>query len=338
MTDTTIAPPARRALTDEQLATEAIARFGEDPRNWAFRCPTCGDTATSLDFPPRHRSRVSAECVGRYVENRGCRREAAAGLVPGPWLVELGDGTIAPSFPLADAPLWTPQDAPQPSDGTGGPETAENPPAALSAPPRTLTVERGSAPEAISQPDGDFSFDPQHWTYRVALDPDHSILGYLDAADQRLCTIFANLTILRFGAFLPLPEKLPTVLDHIAEHGMLITPEDLAEAMLLIENAAHLDAPGYPGFWNALPIPTIPIPSAEYLTGPQGEYWTAKDGWANNHVYGCSCHLSAPCSRCESLDVCEHCTPEVSVPANHMPEHLAEIHPNATDDTQDADA
>jgi len=127
MAETTIAPPARRALTDEQFAIEACERFGDDPAKWAFECPSCHDIATAAEFPGPVRFLVGGECIGRHVEGRGCQRTAAAGLVPGPWLLRLGDGTVAPCFPLAPAPSQAPQSALWLPEGIGGPEDAQRP-------------------------------------------------------------------------------------------------------------------------------------------------------------------------------------------------------------------
>jgi hypothetical protein len=171
--------------------------------------------------------------------------------------------------------------------------------------------------------------DLDRWTYRVPLTPDHSILGYRDIDDARLCTIFADPTTALFGAFLPLDEQLPAVLKHIAEYGLPITGAEIAAARLLIVEACVQDT-------AAPSAPSMPTPSAEYLTGPQGKYWTAEDGWAEDHVYGCSCHLSAPCVRCESLDVCEHCETEVLVPVADMTAHLDTVHPEVEHHAEEA--
>lgn len=114
-----------RRLTQAELVAEARDRFGDDPLDWAFRCPTCGDVATGRDFRqaladhPRERDGkptiasdvLAQECIGRTLgalgrddyTGRGCNW-AAYGLIRGPWEVVLPNGSSAWGFPLADAP------------------------------------------------------------------------------------------------------------------------------------------------------------------------------------------------------------------------------------------
>lgn len=116
-----------RRLTQDELIAEATERFGKDPVNWAFLCPSCGDIATGADFsealtahPRKHRSGadviasdvVGQECIGRTLgalkkdsgkyTGRGCDW-AAYGLFGGPWTVTLPDGRTMHAFPLAPA-------------------------------------------------------------------------------------------------------------------------------------------------------------------------------------------------------------------------------------------
>lgn len=108
-----------RKLDQAELIAEATARFGDDPLNWAFTCPTCGDVADGHDFRealaahPRERKGkpviasdlVGQECIGRTlgVGKHGCNW-TAYGLFSGPWEIVMPDGRIAPAFPLATAP------------------------------------------------------------------------------------------------------------------------------------------------------------------------------------------------------------------------------------------
>lgn len=104
--------------TQAELLAEAKRRFGEDPRDWAFRCPRCGDVATARDFKQADADPncIGQECIGRHlgalkgpptddggrsIAKRGCDW-AAYGLIGGPWMVELPNGKTLPSFPLAD--------------------------------------------------------------------------------------------------------------------------------------------------------------------------------------------------------------------------------------------
>lgn len=132
--------PHRRALTLDEYATEARRRFGPDPRDWAFTCPGCGDTATARDYPRGYGDRVGQECIGRYrarqpeLPARGCLR-VAYGLIGGPWAIKLEDGTIAHSFPLADPEARTavlpapqhPGDTSPAEDGDDAPGTPWRP-------------------------------------------------------------------------------------------------------------------------------------------------------------------------------------------------------------------
>lgn len=114
-----------RKLTQAELLAEAARLFGDNPMDWAFRCPSCGDVATGTDFSealvkhPRERRDGSAviasdvvgqECIGRTLgalrkdvkkyEGRGCDW-AAYGLFGGPWEIVLPNGRSVHSFPLA---------------------------------------------------------------------------------------------------------------------------------------------------------------------------------------------------------------------------------------------
>lgn len=106
-------------------------RFGDEPANWAFRCPVCDDVATGQDFKdalqahPRKRKsgeaivasdRLGQECIGRSLgalerprsvadarnwSGRGCDW-TAYGLFSGPDFVEWDEGKERPCFPIAD--------------------------------------------------------------------------------------------------------------------------------------------------------------------------------------------------------------------------------------------
>lgn len=99
---------AYRKLTLSELHDEARQRFGDDPRQWAFRCPSCGDIATIAEFtaPGSAGSGMAGqECIGRHRnDGRGCQR-VAYGLIAGPWEVVVptatGGQTSVWSFPLA---------------------------------------------------------------------------------------------------------------------------------------------------------------------------------------------------------------------------------------------
>nr|WP_217364866.1 VVA0879 family protein [Brevibacillus sp. HD1.4A] len=65
--------------TLEEWRNEAIERFGESAREWAFQCPKCGNVQTALDFVEKSvmglndaANAVYQECIGRHVEGDGC--------------------------------------------------------------------------------------------------------------------------------------------------------------------------------------------------------------------------------------------------------------------------
>lgn len=94
-----------RKLTQDELATEARERFGDDTAKWSFVCPHCGDVASVQDFVDAgDGNRVGQECIGRLRGalkrgtkasrdgivrgERGCDW-AAYGLFRGPWEIVL---------------------------------------------------------------------------------------------------------------------------------------------------------------------------------------------------------------------------------------------------------
>jgi hypothetical protein len=114
-----------RALTSEELWAEARARFGADPLNWAFVCPSCGVVSSGADFraaleqQPQQRPTgqpvvftdlLGQECITRLTgapdgSDIACRR-VAYGLIPGPWQVTLpGLDKPRSCFALAAAPV-----------------------------------------------------------------------------------------------------------------------------------------------------------------------------------------------------------------------------------------
>lgn len=113
-------PTVAVRLTQAELQTLARHRFGDDPLDYAFACPSCGDVATLREFRDAgDGSRAGQECIGRLTgaltrsgatNTRGCDW-AAYGLFRGPWLITLTreDGTTveAPGFALAPAPAVT---------------------------------------------------------------------------------------------------------------------------------------------------------------------------------------------------------------------------------------
>lgn len=110
-----------RTLTIDELRAEAADRFGPEPRDYAFRCPNCGDVATVGEFAELGVPDAAGQhCIGRELgaltgdrtadragvvrgsASRGCDW-AAYGLLRGPWTVVYPDGKRVPAFPLAVA-------------------------------------------------------------------------------------------------------------------------------------------------------------------------------------------------------------------------------------------
>jgi len=110
--------------TQDELVAELRARFGEDPKRWAFICPACGDVATATDFRTaldaaervdEHASdHLGQVCIGRIAgalkrdqpergyQGRGCDW-CAFGLFRGPEFVVMPDGREVASFAVAPA-------------------------------------------------------------------------------------------------------------------------------------------------------------------------------------------------------------------------------------------
>jgi hypothetical protein len=118
------APSGAETITQGELLAELRKRFGDDPKAWAFVCPSCGDVASATDFrvaldangrgdepASNHLGQV---CIGRILgalkreqpqggyKSRGCDW-AAFGLFSGPMFVIFPDGRAEPSFRIADA-------------------------------------------------------------------------------------------------------------------------------------------------------------------------------------------------------------------------------------------
>jgi len=110
-----------RKLTQDELHQLARERFGDDPMQWAFRCPNCDDVATLAEFVAAGADpgRTGQECIGRSLgaltkpsatNRRGCDF-SAYGLIPGPWEIvfpadvrrDRPEPYSVRSFPLADA-------------------------------------------------------------------------------------------------------------------------------------------------------------------------------------------------------------------------------------------
>jgi hypothetical protein len=110
---------ATEKMTQAELLTRAKERFGENPLDFAFTCPSCGEVATIRDFIDAGDASMAGQgCIGRLlgalkgkgspttdggrsIATRGCDW-AAFGLISGPWTVVMPDGREVSSFPLAE--------------------------------------------------------------------------------------------------------------------------------------------------------------------------------------------------------------------------------------------
>jgi hypothetical protein len=103
--------------TQVELVAELEARFGADPMDWAFVCPTCKtvirgrDIREALDAAGRkdeYASRfLGQDCIGRIDPTQGCNY-AAYGLFRGPDVIVMPDGHEAAAFAIAPALEGTP--------------------------------------------------------------------------------------------------------------------------------------------------------------------------------------------------------------------------------------
>lgn len=70
-------------MTTEDFTKEATKRFGTDPMNWKFKCPSCGYIASAQDYKDAgaHSGHVGFSCIGRYLPG-DCQEAFTGG--PGP--------------------------------------------------------------------------------------------------------------------------------------------------------------------------------------------------------------------------------------------------------------
>lgn len=105
-----------QVLTHEQWVAEAVSRYGEDPMQWKFRCPSCHQTMTVAEYQEAGapESYVAFSCVGRMRKNaaqiferdNGTCDYAGGGLFRlNPVPVRFDDGKVVRYFDFADRPL-----------------------------------------------------------------------------------------------------------------------------------------------------------------------------------------------------------------------------------------
>lgn len=92
-------------MHDDWIA-ELKKRFGNDAKNWAFKCPQCGHIQTIQDFIDHKidepESKVMFSCIGRYVKNIGCDW-TLGGLLKIHTYSVFCNGKVSPVFEMADA-------------------------------------------------------------------------------------------------------------------------------------------------------------------------------------------------------------------------------------------
>lgn len=117
------APALKWRYTVEEWRAEAVRRFGEHARNWAFICPACGHIQTAGEVKEAGYDPQLAykECFGKGTrpdrelarkqrkkpgEKADCNWKSY-GLFSGPVIVVSEDGTEVPVFDFAPAPMPT---------------------------------------------------------------------------------------------------------------------------------------------------------------------------------------------------------------------------------------
>jgi hypothetical protein len=87
---------------------ELKARFGDDPKQWAFVCPSCGNVQTIQHFIDHGlkglADNVYYHCIGRYVKNIGCDW-TLGGLLKINKVSVMRNAQVFPVFEMADAVL-----------------------------------------------------------------------------------------------------------------------------------------------------------------------------------------------------------------------------------------
>lgn len=67
---------AIKIITGEEWRAKATELFGDDARNWKFKCPNCGHVQTIQDFidngVEKPANKVYYSCIGRWIKSTGC--------------------------------------------------------------------------------------------------------------------------------------------------------------------------------------------------------------------------------------------------------------------------
>ena len=80
-------------------------RFGENPMNWKFKCPNCGNIQSLQDFVNARIDNAEGKfyysCIGRYVKDKGCNW-TLGGLFQIHKTAIFKDGVVVPVFEMAE--------------------------------------------------------------------------------------------------------------------------------------------------------------------------------------------------------------------------------------------
>lgn len=100
-------------MTEQEWRDEGVRRFGTDPMQWKFVCPSCGHVATPQDWKDAGAGpgEVAFSCVGRHMENAkqmsqkpGPCNYAGGGLIGlNPVLIKWDNGKETRVFAFAEA-------------------------------------------------------------------------------------------------------------------------------------------------------------------------------------------------------------------------------------------
>ena len=89
----------------EDWIADLKSKFGEDPKKWTFKCPSCGGTQNAQLFIDNKveepENKVYFSCIGRYVKGMGCDW-TLGGLFKIHKISVLKDGQVFPVFETAD--------------------------------------------------------------------------------------------------------------------------------------------------------------------------------------------------------------------------------------------
>jgi len=107
-----------RIISAEEWRKKGKELYGENARDWKFRCPACGHIQTAQDFRDNDidpNGKVYYSCIGRWVPGNGCDW-TLGGLLTIHTLEVIGeDDSKIPVFEFADDP-----DAPEPKKANAG--------------------------------------------------------------------------------------------------------------------------------------------------------------------------------------------------------------------------